>query len=61
MTTDSKVQYARKLVVSLVKSPLYTELHHRQDRELKQFFSTQRKFKIGDFFKLASLYEKGKC
>lgn len=54
------IPYARKLVVSLIKSPLYTDTQLRQDCELKQFFSTRRKLKIGDSFRLASLYENGK-
>ena len=57
---SNDIPYARKVVVSLIKSPLYTDIQHRQDRELKQFFSTRRKLKIGDSFRLASLFENGK-
>lgn len=61
MTDISKdLLYARKLVVSLIKSPLYADTQLRQDRELRQFFSTRRKLKKGDSFRLASLYESGK-
>ena len=57
---SNDLPYASKLVVSLVRSPLYNN-EAQMDRELKQFFSTKRQLKTGHFFKLASLKENGSC
>ncbi len=47
--------YATKLVVSLVKSPLYNENNIDLDRELKSHFYTKNhKLKLGEHFNIKS-------
>ena len=53
-TVDSK-DYATRLVISLVKSPLYNESQVNLDRELKTYFNTgPQKLTLGEHFSLKS-------
>ncbi len=49
------VEYATKVVVALVKSPLYNELEtHVFDEELRAYFSEPRLSKLHDYVQTAS-------
>ena len=54
-----ELDYATKLVVSLVKSPLYTDTYVNLDRELKYHFNTPKEFSLGAHFSLESFLNDG--
>ena len=55
-----KVEYATKVVISLVKSPIYSESIPNTDEELKSYFKIARKLQINDYFHFKSLRESSK-
>jgi hypothetical protein len=55
------LEYAKKVVVSLVSSPFYPrESQIRLDDELKKYFSKERVFEQNDFFHLKSIQDSSK-
>ncbi len=57
----NKINYAKKVVISLIKSPLYNETSVNADDELKIYFKTPKKFRLDDFFHLKSIQETSIC
>jgi hypothetical protein len=55
MESDPKIEFAKKIVISLVKSPIYKEISQNSDEELKAYFKVTRQFKLNDFFHVKSL------
>jgi hypothetical protein len=55
METDPKINFAKKIVISLVKSPIYKEISPKFDEELKTFFKVTRQFKLNEYFHIKSL------
>ena len=52
---NNEISYAKKVVISLVKSPLYNGTSHKLDTELKEFFQDVKTFQKNSFFHLKSL------
>ena len=51
-----KIEFAKSLVIALVKSPLYNDLISNQlDNELSQYFSTEKTLSVGDYFFVKSI------
>ena len=53
----NKISYAKKVVVSLIKSSLYNENSVNADDELKFYFNLAKKFRVNDVFHLKSIQE----
>lgn len=53
----NKISYAKKVVISLIKSPLYNESSVNADDELKIYFNSTKKLRVNDVFHLKSIQE----
>lgn len=57
---DKNIKFAEKVVISLVKSPLYSESNINLDQELKEFFQTTQIFKPNDYFFIKNIFDSSK-
>lgn len=57
MESSLKIEFAKKVVISLVKSPIYKEVSPNTDEEIKSHFKVTRQYKVNDFFHLNSLQD----
>ena len=55
-----ELSFAKKITISLVKSPLYSEPEAGLDKELKLFFNSTRQLRVDDHFSIKSLFEDGR-
>ena len=56
-TLEKKLDFAKKVVISLVKSPLYNDSLPNVDDELKSYFKNARQLKLNEFFHIKSIVE----
>jgi hypothetical protein len=55
---EEQLEHAKKVVVSLVSSPLYPkESQVKLDDELKEYFSKERTLARNDYFRLKSFHD----
>lgn len=59
--TDSAIQVAKKVVISLIKSPTYPDPPPRLDQELEEFFAQSRILKKHDIFHIQRILDSSKC
>jgi hypothetical protein len=57
---QEKLEFAKKVVVALVKSPLYNDTLVNLDQELNDFFKTERVLALNDFFFIKNIYNPSK-
>jgi hypothetical protein len=51
-----KIEFAKSLVIALVKSPFYNDsISNQLDNELSQYFSTEKTLSVGDYFFVKSI------
>lgn len=60
MSLNDKIEFAQKIVVCLIKSPLYYPFRPEQnfDQELTEYFQETRTLKLNDRFQIKNIFNK---
>lgn len=55
---NNSIEFAKKVVIALVKSPHYNDsISNQLDQELNAFFTTEKIFALNDFFFIKNFYD----